>query len=494
MAQLLAWNHGITVRTITSWAYPTVSAYLTEENIAGLLEDPSVDSLSVTTTPLRHSASPPWSNDTSTPDFISYGKNAMDMNDNVTPSNRVYMIDAGINATNLGHADLDGGAVVTEPYMSGITNPAAQGHSMHVAGILTAQHGNSYGIKGMNNNSPVSSVYVGDDEGQNNGAFDWVVADTEADGSFAVANLSSNGTTLSGTGSTAKFMRKASARVLIVNSAGNTNTSACQRSFSPMSQRDGVLVVSAVRDDGQYVSSIDQTNAPSYGDNGNAVAYGSCVDVWAPGQLIYSDWNIAPFWMLLSGTSMAAPHVSALAARHGTSSTSPVIREAYIRSKLFSTGYNDPASIPIKVPSYTQTPLYTLPTKLTATATASHTYTTFTASKAVDGDFLTTKWNAGVAPVFGVTEPELRLDLGSTKTLWALRFMPTMTPSGLASHSLYVGTTYPASTWVGDIAATMDDGETMTFNLNGYSARYLRLVTTVSPSWAGYYEVEVFGN
>ena len=57
--------------------------------------------------------------------------------------------------------------------------------------------------------------------------------------------------------------------------------------------------------------------------------YGSCVDIWAPGDAIYAEWrnfysntvvdgqysNIAS----ISGTSMAAPHVAAAAAYYADS-------------------------------------------------------------------------------------------------------------------------------------------------------------------------------
>ena len=138
---------------------------------------------------------------------------------------------------------------------------------------------------------------------------------------------------------------------------------------------------------------------------------------------------------------------------------------------------------------------HTLPTKLTPSGvTVSSTYSTYVGTNATDGNYLTTQWNSGVTPSYPTTQPYIQLDLGATRTLYSMRFMPAQSPSGTSTHDIYVGTTNPPTTLAGTITRDIMDGETMSRNLSGYSARYVRIVTRASPSWAAYYEVEVFGN
>ena len=112
------------------------------------------------------------------------------------------------------------------------------------------------------------------------------------------------------------------------------------------SATDGVMVVGAMHHDGKAADRGAQPSAPlsglfdSFGlqplISAHSSNYGPCIDVWAPGNLIYSTWgdhfesngfltqvgrsyqaNLTTGtsgWALLSGTSMAAPHVAGAAA------------------------------------------------------------------------------------------------------------------------------------------------------------------------------------
>ncbi|MBL0142060.1 MAG: discoidin domain-containing protein [Betaproteobacteria bacterium] len=124
----------------------------------------------------------------------------------------------------------------------------------------------------------------------------------------------------------------------------------------------------------------------------------------------------------------------------------------------------------------------------------SSTYSTYVGSNATDGNYLTTQWNSGVTPSYPSTQPYIELDLGATKSLYSMRFMPAQSPSGTSTHDIYVGTSSPPTTLAGTVSRDLMDGETMSLNLSSYSARYVKIVTRASPSWAAYYEVEVFGN
>ncbi len=88
---------------------------------------------------------------------------------------------------------------------------------------------------------------------------------------------------------------------------------------------DGIMVVGAVNINGNRPSPYFSPSIP-YGltqtDRGSN--FGTCVDIWAPGNAIYSTWGelngntlVGPTYSniaSISGTSMAAPHVAAAAA------------------------------------------------------------------------------------------------------------------------------------------------------------------------------------
>jgi len=500
MVRFLEREYQITAIAMTSWIAPSLTAYLSEETLQALDNDPRVDTIELVTMPdngTDFSSAPPWSDNTSGAEYISYGKYAMDMNDNVTPTNKVYMLDAGLDANGLAHVDLDAGNI-SQPSM-GVSNCAPSAtHSSAVASILAAEHGNNAGIKGVNNTSPVVVVRKGCDHVNAPTAMDWAAADMEASGIFGVINMSANSANYIDGTTAAKYIRKASARALFVQSAGNDGVDACTRAYSPTVVGDGILVIGAVDQNGGRVPQFDYRGVPGGTLSSVGSNYGACVEGWAPGQLIWIDWADSTHTTryMWSGTSFAAPHVAAMASRYGTSSTNPVIREAYIRSKLFSTGFTDPGTGgAIKVPSYTQAPLFTLPTKLTpASLSVSSTYLTNVASNATDSNYFTTTWNSGVTPNYPSVQPYFQMDLGATKTLYSIRFMPSQSPSGTSTHEVWVGNSNPPTTLAASITRNIMDGETMAATLAGFSARYVRVVTKSSPSWAAYYEVEVFGN
>jgi Subtilase family/Peptidase inhibitor I9 len=188
------------------------------------------------------------------------------------------------------------------------------GHGTHVAGILG---GMFYGVaKAVN----LVSVRVLDCKGGSSSAtvaagLDWIVANHTS--GPAVANLS-----LSNDGSGADTVvedaveRVIADGVTVVIAAGNgdasgNGVSAC--SFSPGDVSDAITVGSTTKTDRRSTFSN----------------FGSCVDLYAPGSDIESDWFSGnDITATLSGTSMATPHVAGAAAiylqQHPTASPATV--------------------------------------------------------------------------------------------------------------------------------------------------------------------------
>lgn len=164
------------------------------------------------------------------------------------------------------------------------------GHGTHVSGTVG---GSTWGVaKGVS----LIPVRVLDCSGSGSysgviAGIDWVAASTLRP---AVANLS-----LGGSASTALNSAVAGAvnmGVTMVVAAGNSNADACNS--SPSSEPSAITVGATANDD---------TRA-SYSN------YGSCVDIFAPGNYITSAWNTsATASNTISGTSMATPHVTGVA-------------------------------------------------------------------------------------------------------------------------------------------------------------------------------------
>lgn len=174
--------------------------------------------------------------------------------------------------------------------------------------------------------------------------------------------------------------------VLFVQSAGNfpsaTFTDACKTAYRPdlyqaASPSDGVMVVGAANQWGRAVSSTEPFAASVPPVAGLAPdeysAYGQCVDIWAPGDNIVSTWgahsgatidgvqysgNVYDYatgggWAFLSGTSMAAPHVAAVAAWLAdvySPATSGALETLVRQFSNQHGGAVDAAGFPVKVP------------------------------------------------------------------------------------------------------------------------------------------------
>jgi subtilisin family serine protease len=202
-----------------------------------------------------------------------------------------YVIDSGIEAD---HDDLDGrvrsGFTAVD---DGRGTDDCAGHGTHVAGTIG---GAARGVASAVELVPVRTLDC-DGGGETSGVvagMDWAARDHRS-GTPAVANLS-----LAGEASDtvdAAIRGLVADGVTVAVAAGNEDADAC--TSSPGREPTVLTVAATARDD---------TRAPFSN-------HGKCVDLFAPGVDVVSDWNTgAASTKELSGTSMASPHVAGAAA------------------------------------------------------------------------------------------------------------------------------------------------------------------------------------
>lgn len=211
-----------------------------------------------------------------------------------------YIIDTGIQTN---HPDFGGRAAVAYDALGG-NGQDCNGHGTHVAGTVG---GATYGVaKGVR----LRAVRVLDCNGSGTNAqviagIDWVRANHA---SPAVANMSLGGGFSSSLNTAVTNM--VNSGVFTAVAAGNSNANACN--YSPASA-SGVLTVAA----------SDSSDTKASFSN-----YGSCVEVYAPGVSIKSDW-LSSGTNTISGTSMASPHAAGVAAlykaTYGNASASTIV-------------------------------------------------------------------------------------------------------------------------------------------------------------------------
>lgn len=200
-----------------------------------------------------------------------------------------YIIDTGIRVT---HSEFGGRAQVDFDAMSdGQKGIDCNGHGTHVAGTVGGQ---TFGVA-KDVSLHAVRVLGCDGSGSTAGVIsgvDWVAANRQLP---AVANMS-----LGGGKSQAlddAVGRAIAAGVTFVVAAGNESQDACNR--SPARSPQAITV-----------GATDGSDKRASFSN-----WGTCVDLFAPGQQITSAWlTDDTATRVLSGTSMATPHVTGLAA------------------------------------------------------------------------------------------------------------------------------------------------------------------------------------
>jgi hypothetical protein len=204
---------------------------------------------------------------------------------------KVYVVDSGIAA----HADFGTRVASGTNAYSGVNDGRGtadcDGHGTHVAGIIG---GTTYGVAKAVTLVPVrvldctgggtaSGVIAG---------LNWIIGNHAAN-TPAVANVSLG---LSRNDLVDDAVRSTIADgVTVVVAAGNSNLNACNRSPSRVS---AAITAGAVDSEDRRASFSN---------------WGSCVDLFAPGVSIISD-ALSGSTAVMSGTSMATPHVAGTAA------------------------------------------------------------------------------------------------------------------------------------------------------------------------------------
>lgn len=202
----------------------------------------------------------------------------------------VYVVDSGIRPT---HEDFGGRASIAfDALTDGQNGMDCTGHGTHVAGTIgsstygVAKNANLYGVRVLPCSGPglVSRMIAG---------INWV---TSYHNSPAVMNISITVTNISQSLNNA-IENAVNSGITVVTSAGNYGADACN--YSPAAT-PSAIVVGAIGD--------NDVRMP-YSN------YGSCVDIFAPGNAIRSlSHQNDSGTRVMSGTSMAAPMVTGAAA------------------------------------------------------------------------------------------------------------------------------------------------------------------------------------
>jgi len=203
-----------------------------------------------------------------------------------------YVIDTGLRAT---HSEFTGrviqGAFID--FGDGTGGVDCNGHGTHVAGTIG---GTTYGVAKRVTVIPVKVLNCkggGTLSGLITG-IDWVIQDHAA-GQPAVANLSLGGA--ASTNVDAAVQAMVDDGITVVVAAGNANKVSCDS--SPARVPSAITVAASESNDAE----APYTN------------HGSCNDIFAPGSLILSAGITSDTaTAILSGTSMASPHVAGAAA------------------------------------------------------------------------------------------------------------------------------------------------------------------------------------
>lgn len=300
-ALALARSHGGQIQHVYAHAIKGFSAKLSDAAVQALKNNPNVDyieqdqTVSLQETPVAQAENQAtWGLDRSDQvtrpldSVYQYNYKGADIN--------AFIIDTGIRSDHIEFTGRIKPGYNVAPDSAGVVDGAntadCNGHGTHVSGTVG---GTVFGVaKGV----ALIPVRVLDCTGSGTSSdviagVNWVAASSLRP---AVANMSLSSSTVSRAVNSA-VAGAVGKGVTMVVAAGNSNVDAC--TASPASEPSAITV-----------GATDSNDARASYSN-----FGTCLDIFAPGSSITSAWYTASGALAIgSGTSMAAPHVTGIAA------------------------------------------------------------------------------------------------------------------------------------------------------------------------------------
>ena len=237
------------------------------------------------------------------------------VSDAYTSNIKACIIDTGYT---LGHLDLPSSGVTGYAFSGhGSWSSDGNGHGTHVAGTIAAIGRNNIGVVGVNPSAKLGLHIV------------------------KIFNNSGNWTTASNLVTAIQSCKNAGAKVVNMSLGGSSSTATEQNALASFYQ-GGMLLVAAAGNAGNsslsypasYSSVMSVAAVDSSRNRASYSQYNSQVEIAAPGSSVYSTYKNNSY-STLSGTSMATPHVTGVAAL--VWSQFPSCTPARIRTALTAT-------------------------------------------------------------------------------------------------------------------------------------------------------------
>ena len=237
------------------------------------------------------------------------------VSDAYTSNIKACIIDTGYT---LGHPDLPSSGVTGYAFSGhGSWSSDGNGHGTHVAGTIAAIGRNNIGVVGVNPSAKLGLHIV------------------------KIFNDAGNWTTASNLVTAIQSCKNAGAKVVNMSLGGSSSTATEQNALASFYQ-GGMLLVAAAGNAGNsslsypasYSSVMSVAAVDSSRNRASYSQYNSQVEIAAPGSSVYSTYKNNSY-STLSGTSMATPHVTGVAAL--VWSQFPSCTPARIRTALTAT-------------------------------------------------------------------------------------------------------------------------------------------------------------